>query len=141
MSAHVFSEIFLHNNWHTDGDLPQLKPEIELFVHNYITNRCRETKGVFIEGVNGTEDHVHLAFRIEPHICISGLLGEIKGGSAFEANKHFGARTLTWQRGFGSVSFGKRQLKWVKDYIANQKEHHRCGTTFQRLEITGTEDP
>lgn len=31
--------------------------------------------------------------------------------------------TLAWQTGYGVVSFGKRNLPWVVDYIRNQREH------------------
>ena len=136
MAAHVFSEIFLHINWHTDGDQRVLKPEAEAFVHNYITNRCRQTKGVFFECIGGTETHIHLAIRVEPFVLVSDFIGELKGSSSFEANKHFGRKFLSWQRGFGVVSFGKKQLPWVKEYIAHQKEHHRKGSIFARLEIS-----
>ena len=43
---------------------------------------------------------------------------------------------LNWHtRGFGVVSFGKKQLGWVLEYVANQKEHHRCGNVMKRLEM------
>jgi hypothetical protein len=32
------------------------------------------------------------------------------------------------------VSFGTKDLKWVVDYINNQKEHHRTGKIYDRLE-------
>jgi len=47
---------------------------------------------------------------------------------------------VDWQRGLGVVSFGKRQLPWVLDYIAKQKEHHAQGTTKRRLEQIGYDD-
>ena len=41
---------------------------------------------------------------------------------------------LEWQRGYGIVTFGTKDLQWVIDYIKNQKEHHKRGTTSDRLE-------
>jgi Mn-dependent DtxR family transcriptional regulator len=32
------------------------------------------------------------------------------------------------------VSFGKRDLPWVADYIARQREHHAAGRAVDRLE-------
>jgi len=139
MAGHVYSEIFLHFNWHTLGDAPMLVPATELFVHNYIRNRCRQTKGVFFHEIGGTETHVHLVIRIEPFVLISDLLGELKGGSSHETNKHAGRKLLDWQRGYGVVSFGKRQLPWVIEYVRNQKQHHAKGTAIPRLEATGDE--
>jgi len=136
MASHVFSEIYLHINWHTDGDLPSLKADVENFVHTHIKNRCKQTKGVFFEGVGGTETHIHLAIRVEPFVVISDLVGDLKGASSFDANKQFKKKLLIWQRGFGVVSFGRKQLPWVLDYIANQKEHHSKGSTHAKLEMT-----
>ena len=39
-----------------------------------------------------------------------------------------------WQPGYGVVSFGTRNLDWILRYVARQKEHHRQGTTAERLE-------
>jgi putative transposase len=41
---------------------------------------------------------------------------------------------LEWQTGYGVVSFGTKDLKWVIEYVRNQKEHHAKGTTVDRLE-------
>lgn len=56
---------------------------------------------------------------IEPFVTISELVKELKGASAFELNQCERSKRLEWQRGYGVVSFGKRQLPWVLDYIAN----------------------
>jgi len=40
-----------------------------------------------------------------------------------------------WDRNFGG-----KDLKWVVNYVENQKEHHRKGTTHDRLERTEGDD-
>jgi len=37
---------------------------------------------------------------------------------------------FAWQNGYGAFSIGQSQLPALKQYIANQKEHHR-NKTFQ----------
>lgn len=138
MSGHVFSEIFLHLTWHTDGNVPVLRGEVESLVHRHLQNRCRETKGVFFHGVGGADDHVHLAVQIEPIVVISDLVGELKGSAAYEINRLQGRKILAWQRGYGVVSFGRRNLKWVLEYIANQRKHHASGSIFERLEASSS---
>jgi hypothetical protein len=71
-------------------------------------------------------------------VSISELIGELKGSCAYEINRVQGRKTLNWQRGFGVVSFGRRNLQWVLDYITNQREHHTKGTTFERLEASSS---
>jgi putative transposase len=141
MSAHVFHEVYLHLNWHVKEDLPILKPDLEPIVWNFITNRCRKTKGVYLHGIGGTETHIHLAINIEPHVTISELVKDLKGGSSHDTNEHLAKMLLYWQRGYGVVSFGKNNLDWVLNYINHQKEHHARGGIQDRLErITADED-
>jgi len=50
-------------------------------------------------------------------------------------------KLLDWPTGYGVVSFGTKDLEWVVNYIRNQKEHHKKGTTVKRLEnITHDEE-
>ncbi len=134
MSSHVFHEIYLHLNWHVKDSRPTLVEPIEAAVHRFLADRCRWMKGVFLHGINGTKDHVHLAVNIEPSVSISEMVQELKGGSSHDTNTHFGEKLLQWQRGYGVVSFGKNNLNWVLKYIAGQKEHHATGKIFERLE-------
>jgi putative transposase len=134
MSAHVFHEIYLHFNWHVKDDSRILRPDIEPIVWDFITDRCRKMKGVYFHGIGGTETHIHLAVNIEPHVTISELVKDLKGGSSHDTNKHFAKQLLHWQRGYGVVSFGKNNLEWVLEYIRNQKEHHARGRIHDRLE-------
>lgn len=141
MSVRVYSEIYLHLTWHTDDDAAVLHGEVEAYVHSYLRNRCRQTKGVFFHGIGGTDTHIHLAIQVEPLVLISDFAGELKGGAAHEANGHFRRKLLGWQRGYGVVSFGKRNLPWILDYLAKQREHHASNTTFRRLEMDGMGSP
>ena len=134
MSAHVFHEIYLHLNWHVKDDRPTLEPEIEPVVHELIAERCRKMNGVYLHGINGTETHVHIAVNIEPHVTISEMVKDLKGGSSHDANTQLNQKLLYWQRGYGVVSFGKSNLPWVLEYIAKQKEHHASQNVFERLE-------
>jgi putative transposase len=138
-ASHVFSEIYLHVTWHCLGNRSLLTREIEQFVHEILEQHCRKTRGVHFKGVGGTENHIHLVFQAEPFVVISEFIGKIKGASSHEANKQFGRATLQWQRGYGVVSFSKRYLKSVQDYVNNQKEHHKKGSlnkVLQRVEPT-----
>ncbi len=140
MATHVFHEIYVHLTWHTKDDSPILTPTLEPLVHNVLTNRCHQTKGVYLHALNGTPNHVHLAINIEPQIAVSELIGELKGFSAHEINERQRMKRLEWQRGFGVVSFGKKQLPWVQNYIARQKEHHANGRLQPRLERVAFDD-
>ena len=47
---------------------------------------------------------------------------------------------LEWQGGYGAVSFGTKDLEWVKAYVRNQRQHHAQGTVHERLERITSEE-
>ena len=140
ISSHVFHEIYLHINWHTKADQPLLSSHLEPQVHDFLRERCRNTDGVYLHAVGGTETHIHIAVNIAPSVCISDLVVTLKGSCSHEINSPTRDKILQWQRGFGVVSFGNRRLDWVKQYIARQKEHHARGRVHARLERVSFDD-
>lgn len=134
MSDTVYSEINLHITWHTKSNWPSIKPEIELKLHQFLKHKIIETRGAYFHAVGGIEDHIHLAVSISPELEISKWIGKLKGGSSYYVNKLVHHRLLEWQRGYGIVSFGTKDLQWVINYVLNQKEHHKKGTIHDRLE-------
>jgi REP element-mobilizing transposase RayT len=140
MSRNYYAEINLHITWHTKESSPLLTPKIEAIVHHNLRGRCINTPGVFIHEVGGIETHVHLCMSVQPTILISEFIGQLKGGSSHEVNQKLGHKALEWQGGYGVVSFGTGDLKWVKDYVRNQRERHSRGKIVDRLErITALE--
>eukprot|EP00913_Durusdinium_trenchii_P035295 g33025.t1 len=121
------------------GELPA-SHDVEALTHRILAERCRVMKGVFLHAVNGTQNHVHLAINIEPQVKISDVVMDLKGGSAHDVNTQLTEKLLSWQRGYGVVSFSRKNLPWVLDYIAKQKEHHAKGSAVETLERINTCD-
>lgn len=140
MSKHVFHEIYLHLTWHVKLSQPHLTGPVEGAVHEFLRDRCRKTSGIYLHGIGGTETHLHLAINIEPQVRISDVVGDLKGACSHQINQTSRMKRLEWQRGFGVVSFGRRNLPWVLAYIANQKEHHAAGKIQRRLERVAFDD-
>ncbi|MHB9131333.1 MAG: IS200/IS605 family transposase [Armatimonadota bacterium] len=140
MSNHSFHEIYLHINWHVEYDRPVITSSLEPLVHGIIRQLCVEYPGIYFHGIGGTETHAHVAISIEPTVCISEMIGRIKGRSSHDINAQSGRKVIDWQRGFGVVSFSKKDLPWVLLYIANQKEHHAKGTISPKLEWSPDEE-
>jgi len=122
------------------GSQPLLSATLEPAVYEFLDERCHKAGGVYLHGIGGTPTHIHMAINIEPHVCISDLVGDLKGSCSHEINQQFRMKRLQWQRGFGVVSFGDKQLPWVLNYIANQKEHHASMRTKARLEKVSMDD-
>ena len=142
MSNRAYSEINLHLTWHVKESLPLITDIIEPGLHKFLNHYALKTKGVFVHEVGGTETHVHMAVSIQPTVLISEWIGKIKGASSYHVNHQLvNRKLLDWQGGYGVVSFGTKDLEWVINYIRNQKEPHRKGTTVDRLEgITNDDD-
>jgi REP element-mobilizing transposase RayT len=85
---------------------------------------------------------VHLCLTVAPIITISEFIGQLKGASSYDANQKLAGKVVEWQAGYGVVSFGTRDLKWVSEYVRNQRDRHAAGKIEDRLErITALEDP
>lgn len=71
-------------------------------------------------------NHIHLLLSVHPSICLSAAVRDIKSFSSrfINENQLVGGH-FKWQRGYGAFSYSQSQIEKVKNYIANQKEHHR----------------
>ena len=119
-----------------------LTEAIEPRLYRYISNYALQAKGLIFHEIGGTETHVHVAVTIPPTLLISEWIGKVKGASSHYVNHELvNRKVLDWQTGYGVVSFGTKDLEWVVNYIRNQKEHHKKGSTVMRLEaITHDEE-
>jgi len=135
MSKNVYSEINLHFVWHVKQSLPIISEAIEPGLWRFLRSYSLKTEGLIFHGVGGTETHVHIAVTSPPTLTISEWIGKLKGASSHYVNHELvNRKLLDWQRGYGVVSFGTKDLQWVINYIRNQKEHHAKATTVERLE-------
>jgi len=149
-STHVFSELFVHLNWHCKADQPMIVPGLEPKLHDHIEQYCEKCKGVKFISVGGTLTHVHLLIQFEPFICLADWMGKIKGGSSHDMNEEAKRTVLQWQRGYGAVSFARHDLNGLLRYVKEQKRHHGIGNgklnstlelygTYLENEVEGTE--
>jgi putative transposase len=140
MSRRAYSEINLPITWHTKNNLPLIKPEIESKLYQFLKQKMLETPEIFVHAIGGIENHVHIAVSVPPTVQPAEWIGRLKGSSAHFINQSATHKLMEWQNGYGIVSFGTKDLKWVIRYVLNQKEHHKTGKTFARLETVEKED-
>ncbi|MBE7517420.1 MAG: IS200/IS605 family transposase [Chloracidobacterium sp.] len=134
MSDAVYSEINFHITWHTKSSLPMIAEHIENKLYQFLTHKILETPEARLHAIGGINTHIHIGVSLQPNILVSDWVGKLKGSSAYYINHEVQPKALQWQRGYGIVTFGTKDLKWVIDYINDQKEHHRVGTIHGRLE-------
>ena len=128
MPRNVYWELFYHLVWRTKDSTPLLTTKVEPLTHKYLIHRALQTPEAIVHAVGGIEDHIHMAVSLPPTVEIAKWVGDIKGAASHEINHGpCGLGALAWQTGYGGVSFGKRDLPWVVDYVTRQREHHTAG--------------
>jgi putative transposase len=130
----TFWKCYYHLVWSTKNRLPIILPPYEPIIYAEI-ERIAQQKHVQIHAMNCVQDHMHLAISLPPTIAISDWMSHIKGASSHGINTSFDMREpFRWQKHYGVMTFGEKQLPFVTDYVQCQKEHHANNTTNPYLE-------
>jgi REP element-mobilizing transposase RayT len=99
--------------------------EIATQLYPYMGGIIRAEKGVLYE-IGGVEDHVHLYFRWRPDAAVSDLMRTVKSRSTKWMHDTFSALSeFAWQEGYSAFTVSKSREPVVKQYIAQQAEHHK----------------
>ena len=71
---------------------------------------------------------------IPPKHAIADVVKRLKGASSHDLNLGDQIEQFAWQRGYGILSLGERQLPDAVAYVQNQKAHHAQQATNAWLE-------
>ena len=119
------SSILIHLIFSTKNREPFITPDIEQELHPYMATIFRALKSPSL-AIDGTRDHIHILLSLARVIAIADLLEEVKTEtSKWIKTKGPEFRNFHWQKGYGAFSIGQSQVEAVKQYVQNQKEHHR----------------
>ena len=120
-----YVKIWIHAVWTVKDRQPVLNQDIRQKVFEHIHQNA-VTKEIMMEIVNGHHNHVHCLFRLKNNQTIENVMQLIKGESSYWFNKSELSRLkLNWQKEYFAVSVSESQVEKVKNYIANQEEHHK----------------
>jgi REP element-mobilizing transposase RayT len=107
-----------------------ISPVIEPELYAYMAAVLRECKSPSL-AINGTANHVHILLALHRTATMAGVAEEVKKcSSKWIKTKGAEFESFAWQNGYGAFSIGQTGVERVKNYIANQKEHH-AQTTFE----------
>jgi REP element-mobilizing transposase RayT len=85
-----------------------------------------EEKEIWLDNINGNNNHVHCLVSLGREQTISKLAQLIKGESSHWINKNkITNDKFTWQDDYWAVSVSESHLNSIRDYIQEQEEHHR----------------
>lgn len=130
------SSTFISLNYHivfsTKHRKPMILAEWRDRLHEYLGGTVNGLGG-FSQGVGGTEDHVHLLVGLKSTHCLADFMRELKKASSKWVHDEIGMHQLAWQEGYGAFTVSPNARDGVKQYIANQEEHHRKKTFREEL--------
>lgn len=121
--GHTATSLLYHVVFATKNREPFLTSDLTAKLFPYVGGIARELGAVAIR-INGPADHVHLLLSIPANRCLADVLRVVKTNSSrwvHEAGRNY----FAWQEGYSAFTVSNSQAGKVKEYIANQLEHHR----------------
>lgn len=117
--------VYIHLVFSTKNREPFLNsPELRKSVFQHIKQNATE-KGIWLDSVNGWQDHAHCLISLGKEQTISKVAQLIKGESSFWINHNSLINNkFTWQDDFWAVGVSESHVRLVRHYIHNQEEHH-----------------
>ena len=120
-----FVKVYIHFVWSTKNRVPHLKTlEMRKAMWEHIKANA-DKKGIFVDYVNGYNDHCHCLVSLGTDQTISKVMQLIKGESAFWFNNQkIILEKFQWQDEYFAVSVSESVIEKVRNYIKNQEAHH-----------------
>jgi REP element-mobilizing transposase RayT len=119
---------WLHCVWCTKVRTPFLLEDLKYDLINHIRANA-ETKGIYIDFLNGSIEHLHCLLSLNHDHSLSKVMQLIKGESSYWINKNSLTKVkFKWADEYFGVSVSESQIQKVRDYIKNQERHHQLKT-------------
>lgn len=123
--AQSYTNLLYHIVFSTKDRKPLITNDVRTRLYEYIGGTIRGLGCVMI-AIGGIEDHVHVLAKLRPDKSVSDVLRDLKANSSGWMHDVFPElRDFSWQRGYGAFTVSASQVERVRQYIANQEEHHR----------------
>jgi putative transposase len=120
------AKIYVHIVFSTKNRHPYLTDRIiRNEIHSYLGGTCNGL-GCPVIQIGGVADHVHILCHMGRGIGVATLVKELKRESSkWIKTKATSLRDFFWQNGYGAFSLSPSHIDALREYIANQEEHHR----------------
>ena len=103
---------------------PWIVPSVRPRLHEYLGGVIHGLEGE-PHGIGGTADHVHLLITLASTHRLSDFVRELKKASSIWMSSEGKCRDFSWQEGYCALTVSPSGRNAVREYIANQEEHHR----------------
>ena len=128
------SQLYVHLTFGTKNRYPFIKEESGEPLHGYMAGILKKYESPAII-INSVPDHVHILFRLSKNYALAKVIEEVKkSSSGWAKEQKQGHSKFAWQSGYGAFSLSSSVLEKVKNYILNQKDHHKRITYQEEVE-------
>ncbi len=119
-----YVKIWVHAVWGTKYRHPVLAKSIRKNLFQHIRENAQK-HDIYIDFINGIEDHVHCLMLLNADLSIGKTLNLIKGESSHWANQEkIISQKFEWADDYYASSVSDSAVKKVREYIRTQEEHH-----------------
>jgi putative transposase len=99
---------------------------IEKELYAYISALCKKLESPVLQ-IGGTDNHIHILCLLSRKVALMKMIQEIKAvSSKWIKTKGKKYENFFWQDGYGAFSVSPNSVFTVKEYIKNQREHHKA---------------
>ncbi len=131
----ALTKLWIHCVWSTKLRIPFLNSTIRNVLLDHIIKNS-ENRSIEIAQIGGWYDHIHVLIKIHPSQNLSSIIHLIKGESSSWINKgEYCPARFEWQEAYYAESISTKDIKFVKNYIRNQEEHHSKRTYFDEMKL------
>ncbi len=130
--ASTFLSLHYHLVFATKNREPLIASPWRARLHEYLGGTVAGLGG-FPQGVGGLADHVHLLVGLKATHCLADFMRELKKASSAWVHEHIQERGFAWQEGYAAFTVSPTARGPIREYIANQEEHHRVRTYREEL--------
>ena len=123
--AGTYTQIYIHAVFAVKNRLSLIKNESKDDIFKYIAGilKNKNQRPIII---NGTTNHIHILFGLNPSFSISEIIRDIKNNTTNYINKNnYSFGRFSWQAGYGAFSYSCSQIETIYKYISNQESHHK----------------
>ena len=123
-----YIRIWIHIVFSVKHRRPLLAQPVLKKVIDHIRQNALQKK-IWIDCMNGYDDHLHILLSLGNDQNISKIVQLIKGESSFWINKqNLSRQKFEWQDEYFAVSVSESQVNTLRAYINNQAAHHQKKT-------------
>lgn len=124
------AKLYVHLVFSTKNREHVLMDDIRHDLHVYMGGTLKGMECMPVE-INSEPDHAHVLFLLGRTMALSEVVGGLKKSATEWLRERGDAyRGFHWQAGYGAFSVSQSAVEEVREYIRNQREHHRV-KTFQ----------